>query len=430
MTSHPLRERRLAPLTPSRSEDVAAQLTGLRWRGRCDRLMGVHAALSVEALDVSESLLSRLPPPVVLCVSRGPNAVQGASVRGAAGWSGRSVWDRNAATRAVLTAAAGGELHQRCEAAAHSVDGEALRVGLSCDPDPQVRKSVARHPECGAAVLAHLAGDSTSRWVRTTVGEHPLCPPKVLTLLSCDSDGNVREAAAKHRRCPSEVLDVLAGDADAKVLSAVADNPNAGPDALARLASDDTKHAVARHPRCPPGALDRLAAHDADYDLLELVAQHPNAAVGTLQRLVRDPRWPIRYAVAKNSTCPPALLDILINDEKTDVRSTAALHPNARVELLERLAEGDGMVALNAQFNLRDRPRLLSDGSRPSRRGGANTATTVASVEPVEPVFHPNPVQPETAAPASVSSSDSRRVEDDTDSPKRRRLFGSRRRSD
>ena len=97
------------------------------------------------------------------------------------------------------------------------------------------------------------------------------------------------------------------------------------------------------------------------------------------------------------------------------------------------------MVALNAQINLRDRQRLLSDGSRPSLRGGADTATTVASVEPVEPVFHPNPVQPETAesvepetaAPASVApiATDPLRVEDYTDSPKRRRLFGSRRRS-
>ena len=114
----------------------------------------------------------------------------------------------------------------------------------------------------------------------------------------------------------SEVLDVLAGDADAKVRSAVAENPNAGPDALARLASGDTKHAAARHPRCPPGALDRLAVHDDDHELLELVAQHPNAAVGTLQRLVRDRRWSMRYAVAENSTCPPELLDILIRDEK------------------------------------------------------------------------------------------------------------------
>ena len=375
--AHRLREARTAPWAPAGATQNAGQcLSILRWRGRCDRLVvenPVRLADAVRDQSTASALQSWSPPPAVGAMGRSLS-LRGWTVAaaGTAGWSGRAEWDSNA-TRAALVAAARGLPHQRAEAAVHSTNSEALRDGLSTDPDRTVRQSVARHHKSSPSALALLAADTDS-WIRSTVGQHPRCPPVMLAALATDTDPDIRETAAKHPRCPSEMLDILSGDQHLAVRAAVAENSNTGPFALARLAEGDTKMAVAQHPRCPSGALARLAEED-DHNLRTAVAQHPNTSVGTLERFASDSFWPMRHNVATSETCPPQILARLAGDEEKSVCHAVASNPNTSIETLQHLA-GDDRTADAADANLRSRkPPARISGSQNPRRSPYDTDT-------------------------------------------------------
>jgi hypothetical protein len=110
-----------------------------------------------------------------------------------------------------------------------------------------VARAAARSAETPAAELTRLA-KHTEAIVRRAVAANPAAPKSALERLAKDTDPQVRVALAANPATPAQALRTLAGTgsgggfarvARRKALLLVADHPNASPDLLRRLASDE-----------------------------------------------------------------------------------------------------------------------------------------------------------------------------------------------
>ena len=157
-------------------------------------------------------------------------------------------------------------------------------------------------PDCAAAVLVRLAGDTSWR-VRTAAASHPECPPPLLAVLAPNTshDPRVRAAVASHPACPSDVFVRLASEPNWNVRAGAAANPRCPPRMLRRFARDDhylPRCALAANPSCPP-EVALILADDDDNRVRAALAANPCAGASLLGRLVRDRHPKVRSNAAK-----------------------------------------------------------------------------------------------------------------------------------
>ncbi|UAL29870.1 hypothetical protein K8W59_19465 [Nocardioides rotundus] len=260
---------------------------------------------------------------------------------------------------------------------------------LASDPDEakeltetKVRWYVASNPSTNSATLSRMLGDN-DLMVLAAIGRHPNASTAVLEHLATAPapgrtwvDPDVRQAVASNPSTPPEIL---AGweSADRNTLIAIAKNPATPTDVLERLSRDgltDTRARAAENPSLPPEALYRVAHEDTDAWVRQHAASNPNIEAADSHRVALDREPDVRRALARNPHVDPAVLTRLQADPDTQVRAALATNPNIAPATLQALL-GDAnprvqsAVAQNTSAAERaasgQRPALLPPASRP-----------------------------------------------------------------
>jgi hypothetical protein len=198
----------------------------------------------------------------------------------------------------------------RAALAANERATEAQRATLASDPEPEVRRALARNPAASADVLALLVARAVAGW-RAAPGERDalieldlvarargLAPPLLSSLAAFDAGEGagllasyVVRAAALNTKLGAQALGRLAAHADPWVRHAVACSPAADAPTLARLAGDEdaeVRAAVAANAAASPQTLAELAGDRSRQVLFEL-GGNPSAPAGVLMRLIALP---------------------------------------------------------------------------------------------------------------------------------------------
>ncbi|MEU9703827.1 hypothetical protein AB0E14_23325, partial [Streptomyces sp. NPDC047981] len=192
--------------------------------------------------------------------------------------------------------------------------GEALMRRLADDPDPEVALAVAENPAVPLdrivalagrrrlpreplprilaathAELTKLAGSRVAQ-VRALVAARPDLPPALVERLAADADIGVARRIAPHRGLTEDRLVELVERHGPPVYGAVARNPGCGGALLRRMAGDcgparKALRTIAEHPALPPDVVEGLLT-DPDPRVVRAAAAHPALPVATMERLL------------------------------------------------------------------------------------------------------------------------------------------------
>ncbi|MBF0408541.1 MAG: hypothetical protein HQM10_14415 [Candidatus Riflebacteria bacterium] len=210
---------------------------------------------------------------------------------------------------------------------------------LANSPDWKVRLSVARNPTTPVSLLLRLSNDSDSD-VRDAVSIHPILTSPLtstsdLDMLGTSNNWKVRRAVARHSNTSASTLLRLSNDSDSDIRDTVCLHPiftspltsSSDLDSFSYSSNWKVRRAVARHPNTTAGTLLRLS-NDDDTDIRATAAIHPILTSPLsnscdLNLLSTSGNWKVRLAVARHrNTSRSTLLD-LINDSDGDVRRAA-----------------------------------------------------------------------------------------------------------
>lgn len=242
-----------------------------------------------------------------------------------------------------------------------SVFPETLHL-LATDENWLVRMSVIHNPSTSTETLTTLTQDTTvrvreaasdkiaqrdgqeikDRYVEQQRGQNTKSPV-VLDALSKSHDSGIRSVVACNPLTAHKTLLALSKDVCSTVRSNVAYHPHTRSFVLEQLAEDTdwgVRLTVARNPNTPPETLKYLAArHPNDVVLVQTIAQNPSTPTETLLKFVSDTDWNVRKAVAQNTQLDFAkFLELLVQDDVTEVRNQLAKNPNTSVDVLNTLA--------------------------------------------------------------------------------------------
>jgi hypothetical protein len=195
---------------------------------------------------------------------------------------------------------------------------------------------IARHPHTSSATLEKLTSHENNR-IRIAVAQHQDTPAHILEILLQDNEYNVRHTAiATCERHPSycdRFQDLI-------VAWKTIQNPQVSNQTLEQLATSEwliLREAVALHPKTPITILEQLVK---DFN-------------SEVRLVARDFYSKVRLAVAKNPNTPADLLEQILttSDNITvhtiskntiiaikEIKVAIANHQNARIQLLEKLA--------------------------------------------------------------------------------------------
>ncbi|PPG02669.1 hypothetical protein C5E06_09455 [Pseudoclavibacter sp. RFBI5] len=217
--------------------------------------------------------------------------------------------------------------------------------------------------------------------VRAQVAKHPRTPVDIVEMLGKDSQEVVRAAAAASGRNSLVSLHRLAQDPHWAVRAATASDTRLSDDALRALRRDDhyaVRLAATRNPATPetPPASDsneletapgvgshELEGSDQQRRLIALASStkaqdrqeagyDDAASLGILTALAGDPRsYKVRCVAAGNPNTSEALLRLLAEDDRQEVRQAVVLNPAASTDVLLGLASQDADLALLVVFN-------------------------------------------------------------------------------
>jgi len=192
--------------------------------------------------------------------------------------------------------------------------------------------------EIATDIIETLA--SSENWsLRQAVAWSPSTPDSVLARLRDDDDNDVKFAASEGRILPVEWRFLSVSDKKERL----AEQP-VPKDILAVLAVDprdrDVRRAVALHSGTPEELLSKLAEDDdanvqsgvrerelpdqwksLDDDDRVAALREPGVPEAVLMILARSGNWQIREAVGLSPAAPDAILELLLNDEDSDVQS-------------------------------------------------------------------------------------------------------------
>jgi len=161
----------------------------------------------------------------------------------------------------------------------------------------------------------------------TATGSSP--QPEIMRLLAQDPDPEVRRLVARNSRTPPAILELLAHDPDPEIRRETAWSSNALPATVELLARDpdpQTREGAA----CHSGSLRTLRrlAHDHDPQVRSGTARNIITPPALLEQLARDPDPEVRCGTAMNDHTPPATLEQLLQDTEHKVSELASRHPN------------------------------------------------------------------------------------------------------
>lgn len=216
---------------------------------------------------------------------------------------------------------------------------EPVRRLLLTDPDDSVRAGACAtyfrripHPVPPADLVPELLADPVTR---AGAVRHCTLDTATARWLADDPDDEVREELAEHPDLPPALRDMLAQDSNLRV-------------ALRVFARQDTpeptRAAIHAQILCDVPPLDWLANHqDLDDDALEreLMGEIARAELRTLRLpwvttdplpYVDSPYVCFRASAAMSDHLPPPVVAQLLDDEKSSVRTTMALHARDQVD--------------------------------------------------------------------------------------------------
>ena len=219
------------------------------------------------------------------------------------------------------------------------ITGEDL-VQLAHAPNPEVRLSLARHPDATPDVLGLLATDGV-REIRALAASHPSTRPADLELLvragSTPDLMGLSEPDSAMR--PEEIRRLLDGGVWARQLAVR--HPNTDGETLAQLLCDaepKIREWAAVHPNLPPEVKSDLVRAGAGTDLQGIAPPDPSLPSEALYRISQLGPWGA-WVVANNPYAPPELLDLLAESDDRQVRIFVARNPSTPATTLKRLEE-------------------------------------------------------------------------------------------
>lgn len=172
--------------------------------------------------------------------------------------------------------------------------------------------------------------DATSRPMSMTAKlKNGLCTKDELTQLVNSDDAETRRLVAGNKKTPPELLDLLCKDTAASVKVEVADNPNTWDITLNTLSEERSPH------------------------IGQYVAAHKHTPVATLVRMSKRGSTLINLALGHNPNTPlealTTILDVAISHKKPMVIPIIAAHPNASLEMLEKIADSFSEARLHGE---------------------------------------------------------------------------------
>ena len=340
-TDHCESEANAVETVHDRDAPIHQKLAGLTPRGV---YAGMAAAAATGSDDTTAALRHRACPPWAHRSVTAPS-----SVSTTAAWRQRRVRDVGADGRLMRrSAAAGASYHLRALAAAAAVCPAAVLEALAHDNDYRIQATATANSACPPGVVMRAIGLAArgdevlmSDSACEEAAANPVCPASVLRRVAAAGNRHLRAGAAANVGCPPELLDVLAGDSDGYVREAAAANPNCGPDILVGLASDtsaDVAVTALMNPSCPEQTLLQACGENLDGKQRHRVGVNPSCPPDLLERLVEDPDRHVAYWVMSNPSCPSELVERYVTDPSPVVRSGVAQRRGCPADLLARLA--------------------------------------------------------------------------------------------
>lgn len=170
---------------------------------------------------------------------------------------------------------------------------------------------------------------------------------------------------------------------------------------LAQSGDKDVRYTLAWNRECPPAILDVLAV-DSDQDVRFSTTHNPATGPQSLHALSRDPQVHTRTSVARHPRCLPATLHGLV-DDVDGVRYVVAAHPACGPETLAHLA-ADVLwtirrdVALHPNCPQATRDRLTRDAHLQVRLAarGVHDCSEEAYVTADTPTWNVRDIAPHT----------------------------------
>ena len=250
-----------------------------------------------------------------------------------------------------------------------------LRLELTRDPSPQVRREIAR---------------------QNPYYEDRLVPAEVLERLANDESQSVREVVAENPNTPPEVLAQLANDTSGEVKKKVVSNPNTPVEILERLGLSEGIFDK-RNPKTPGSvlalAVERAKNEKALIELLEYSTLDSQMPAETLEKLASDSRSTVRCLVAKHRNTPARALEGLAEDDYWSTRLGVCKNRNTPARVLEWVflrenPSGDGYNTICYTLSLRSSTpssvlaELASHSDKRIRKSvAAHSNTSVATLE-------------------------------------------------
>ncbi|MBN1578814.1 MAG: hypothetical protein JW913_19800 [Chitinispirillaceae bacterium] len=255
-------------------------------------------------------------------------------------------------------------LWNEARVAARDTDNVRKLAKFARHPNSGIRVTVVENPHVTAAILAHLAYDSSS-YVRKTVAKDSMTvDPAVLDRLAGDKNSGVRYYVACNPRTPVATLARLSRDPENSIRQMLPRNKRTSIDIIKQLTNDEdnsVRLSAVEHSSVPQElarkVLEDITRTSSDSYILQGVVNHPFTPPEVLQSvlamLAKDENVDVRIEASLHPSMPPAILaEMLANDADVSVRSSVAKNPSTPPSALAQHARNaDEMILHNIALN-------------------------------------------------------------------------------
>ena len=244
-------------------------------------------------------------------------------------------------------------------AANASIPTEIL-IHLSKSEHFATRWGVARNPMTPPHVLKNLADLEFNSANVCLLASHPSLPILSIEKLATHEDANVRVAIIRNPSAPKYIIDVLEKDGDLRVRKQIVESTKS-PELLSLLSHEtdlNVRKAVAGNILTSQHQL-RSFVNDQDVNLRGILARNPSTPVETLSQLMEDSDELVRSNAANNPSSitgnPNTSIDSLIRLSKNSnpfIRAgVAGNFSTPEVVLMNLIADEEALVRVNVWTN-------------------------------------------------------------------------------
>lgn len=119
------------------------------------------------------------------------------------------------------------------------------------------------------------------------------------------------------------------------------------------------KYNIAKNQKASPKMLTKLFEENDDSILLQMaLGKNPNSPNEILEKLIKSNDWKIRQAAASNKNIDPKLLEVLSEDDDSDVLINVGKNPNSPRSVLNKLSYHENDFVSNAA---KSNPKILKN---------------------------------------------------------------------